>query len=228
MSGRTVLIVGATSGVGKASARQLAADPQERKQSTPRRQHGLRRRRSAGAVPNGPDEAALPRVVNVNSAGHQSSLAGHRDPELDFDDLHSRRDYDPFLAYSRSKLANMLFTYELVRRYGNELAVAALHPGVARTDLGRYFPRIRVAAAQAFAISAKRSARSVVALATGALPENGRYFDEHVPRRSSPPSYDADVAARLWSLTEELCGPFEARGDDHHTALQEHRRSAPS
>jgi NAD(P)-dependent dehydrogenase (short-subunit alcohol dehydrogenase family) len=181
-----------------------------------------------GAVPNGPDEAALPRVVNVNSAGHQSSLAGHRDPELDFDDLHSRRDYDPFLAYSRSKLANMLFTYELVRRYGNELAVAALHPGVARTDLGRNFPRIRVAAAQAFAISAKRSARSVVALATGALPENGRYFDEHVPRRSSPPSYDADVAARLWSLTEELCGPFEARGDDHHTALQEHRRSAPS
>jgi NAD(P)-dependent dehydrogenase (short-subunit alcohol dehydrogenase family) len=162
-----------------------------------------------GAVPHGPDEAALPRVVNVNSAGHQASLAGHVNPELDFDDLQSIN-YDPFLAYSRSKLANMLFTYELVRRHGDELAVAALHPGVVRTDLGRHFPRIRVAAAQAFAISPKRSAHYVVALTAQPLSRNGQYYDRGTPARSSHPSYDHAAAARLWSVTEDLCGPFDA------------------
>jgi NAD(P)-dependent dehydrogenase (short-subunit alcohol dehydrogenase family) len=163
-----------------------------------------------GAVPHGPDDAALPRVVNVNSAGHQASLAGHINPELDFDDLQSSQHYEPFLAYSRSKLANMLFTYELVRRHGDELAVAALHPGVVRTDLGRHFPRIRVAAAQALAISPKRSAHHVAALAAQPLARNGQYYDRNTPARSSPPSYDRAAAAHLWSLSEELCGPFDA------------------
>jgi NAD(P)-dependent dehydrogenase (short-subunit alcohol dehydrogenase family) len=161
-----------------------------------------------GSVPHGPADAPLPRVVNVNSAGHVASLGGHVNPTLDFDDLHAASAYNPFLAYSRSKLANMLFTYELVRRHGDELAVAALHPGVVRTGIGRHFPRLRVAAAQAFAISPKRSARHVVALATAALPHNGRYFDRDTPTRSSRASYDLAAAARLWSITEGLCGPF--------------------
>ena len=67
----------------------------------------------AGGVPAGPQGRPLARVVNVNSAGHQASLGGHHNPTLDFDDLQSERSYDPFLAYSRSKLANLLFTYEL-------------------------------------------------------------------------------------------------------------------
>jgi NAD(P)-dependent dehydrogenase (short-subunit alcohol dehydrogenase family) len=170
---------------------------------------GLLRR---GAVADGPDGVALPRVVNVNSAGHQASLAGHVNPELDFDDLQTTRGYDPFLVYSRTKLANLLFTYELVRRHGAELAVAALHPGVVRTNLGRHFPRLRVAAAQAFAISPKRAAAAVAALATQPLARNGQYYDRATPTRSSPPSYDRGAAARLWSVTEELCGRFDAEG----------------
>ena len=162
-----------------------------------------------GAVPHGPDNAALPRVINVNSAGHQTSLAGHINPQLVFDDLQSSRSYDPFLAYSRSKLANLLFSYELFRRHGGDLCVAALHPGVVRTDLGRHFPRIRVAAAQAFAISPRRSARFVAALATHPLSRNGQYYDRDTPTRSSPPSYDQASGGRLWAVTEELCGPFD-------------------
>ncbi len=172
-----------------------------------------------GAVAHGPDHASLPRVVNVNSAGHQASLAGHINPLLDFDDLQSAKGYDPFLAYSRSKLANLLFTYELVRRYGDELAIAALHPGVVRTDIGRHFPRIRVAAAQAFAISPRRSARSVLSLATQPLPHNGQYFDQSTPARSSPPSHDPATAARLWAITEELCGPFQPHNHRRHSTL---------
>jgi hypothetical protein len=96
----------------------------------------------------------------------------------------------------------------LVRRHGDHLAVAALHPGVVRTDIGRHFPRLRVAAAQAFAISPKRSARYVAALATDPLPRNGRYFDRDAEARSSRPSYDLDAARRLWTITERICGPF--------------------
>lgn len=172
-----------------------------------------------GAVPDGPDGASLPRVININSAGHQASLAGHINPILDFTDLQSANSYDPFLAYSRSKLANLLFTYELVRRHGDELAIAAMHPGVARTNLGRNFPRIRVAAAQAFAISPRRSAHSVVRLATQPLPRNGQYFDQSTPARSSPPSHDPDAAARLWAITKELCGPFQPQDANRHATL---------
>jgi NAD(P)-dependent dehydrogenase (short-subunit alcohol dehydrogenase family) len=64
----------------------------------------------SGRAPGGPGGTSLARVVNVNSAGHQTSLGGHRDPTLDFDDLQSGHGYDPFLAYSRSKLANLLFS----------------------------------------------------------------------------------------------------------------------
>jgi NAD(P)-dependent dehydrogenase (short-subunit alcohol dehydrogenase family) len=181
-----------------------------------------------GAVPHGPDDATLPRVVNVNSAGHQMSLAGHINPELDFDDLQSSRSYDPFLAYSRSKLANLLFSYELARRHGHKLAVAALHPGVVRTDLGRHFPRVRVAAAQAFAISPKRSARFVARLATHPLHRNGQYYDRDNPVPTSPPSYDQAAAARLWVVTETLCGPFEHTGASHQDVVATHlRREIP-
>jgi len=146
------------------------------------------------------------RVVNVNSAGHQTSLGGHHNPTLDFDDLQSRRGYDPFLAYSRSKLANLLFTYELARRHGTELVVNALHPGVVRTDLGRQWPRLQVAAMQVFALSSARAAGPVASLAIGPVATQGAYYDRSTPVRSSPPSYDRNAASRLWQLTEALSG----------------------
>lgn len=171
----------------------------------------------AGRMPDGPDGACLARVVNVNSAGHQTSLGGHHDPRLDFDDLQARHGYDPFLAYSRSKLANLLFTYELARRHGHELVVNALHPGVVRTDLGRSWPRLQVAATQVFAISAAKAAPAVTALAVGAVSTQGGYYDRSTPVRSSPPSYDRAAAARLWQVTEQLCGPFDPAGTPSDT-----------
>jgi NAD(P)-dependent dehydrogenase (short-subunit alcohol dehydrogenase family) len=161
-----------------------------------------------GSVPGDPDGRDRPRVVNTNSAGHQHSLGGHVNPTLDFTDLESERAYDPFLAYSRSKLANLLFTYELVRRHGDELLVSALHPGQVRTDIGRHFPRWRVAAAQITAISPERGAPAITALAVEPVTTNGGYYDRSTLTRSSPPSYDADAARRLWEITEGICGPF--------------------
>jgi NAD(P)-dependent dehydrogenase (short-subunit alcohol dehydrogenase family) len=80
------------------------------------------------------------RVVNVNSAGHAAPIRGTGPVELRLDDMQHEQGYDPFMAYSRSKLANLLFTYELARRHP-ELTVVAVHPGVVRTSLGRDFPR---------------------------------------------------------------------------------------
>jgi retinol dehydrogenase 12 len=91
-----------------------------------------------GSVSAGPEGRDRPRVVNTNSAGHQHGLGGHVNLTLDFADLESARAYDPFLAYSRSKLANLMFTYEPIRCRGDELLVSALHPGQVRTDIGGY------------------------------------------------------------------------------------------
>lgn len=162
-----------------------------------------------GEVPQGPGGVRHARVVNVNSAGHQKSLGGDVNPELDFTDLQSEHGYDPFLVYSRSKLANLLFSYELVRRHGQELVVNALHPGMVRTDLGRAWPRLRVAALHAFSLSTAKAAPAIIKLAVDPLTTQGGYYDRTTPTRSSPPSYDRRAALRLWDITEQICGPFD-------------------
>src|SRR5947199_300916 len=67
------------------------------------------------------------RVVNVNSEGHRAPLRGSGPVLIPFDDLQSSRGFNAFLVYSHTKLANLLFTYELHRRHP-ELTVVALHP----------------------------------------------------------------------------------------------------
>ena len=60
------------------------------------------------------------------------------------------------------------------------------------------------------AISPSRAAESVVALTSERLTPNGQYYDQRRPSRRSAPSYDALAASRLWTITEQICGPFEA------------------
>jgi NAD(P)-dependent dehydrogenase (short-subunit alcohol dehydrogenase family) len=147
------------------------------------------------------------RVVNVNSEGHRAPMMGGGVVRLDPSDLGSERDFDTFLTYSRTKLANLLFSYELQRRYP-ALAVAALHPGMVRTDLGREFPRLQVAAIHALSMSARRGAEPVAQLAVGPDFTRGRYYNRFTPVPSSPTSYDEALAGRLWTATEKLRGPF--------------------
>ena len=150
----------------------------------------------------GPLIPAGGRIVNVNSEGHRSPMRGgvvRLDPARLAD---GEEAFDPFLTYSRSKLANLLFTYELQRRRP-DWSVVAVHPGVVRTDLGRQFPRLQVAAISAFALPARRGAEPVVRLAVGDDPPTG-YYDRFTRVRSSTISYDEDLARRVWSATEEL------------------------
>ena len=165
-------------------------------------------------------KAASPsRIVNVSSASHQGG-------PIDFEDLQSRREYGAYRAYGRSKLANLLFTYELARRLeGTGVTVNGMHPGLVATNfLANNGPLGRVS--NFFLRMAGRSvwkgARTITYLASSAQVEGvtGKYFVDEEAVASSPDSYDADTALRLWRASEELTGlkpPPASRSPDLST-----------
>jgi NAD(P)-dependent dehydrogenase (short-subunit alcohol dehydrogenase family) len=155
------------------------------------------------------------RVVTVSSVGHRIRA------RIRFEDLHWERSYDRVAAYGQSKLANLLFTYELQRRLagaGTTIAVAA-HPGVADTELIRNSPaalRVLVAAVSPLiSQSAAMGALATLRAATDPTVSGGQYYGpaglfetrghpELV--RSSAQSHDAAIQRRLWAVSEELTG----------------------
>jgi retinol dehydrogenase 14 len=123
---------------------------------------------------------------------------------IDFDDLQGERSYSGARAYNQSKLANVLFTYELARRLqGTTLTVDALHPGVVRTSFGaedpRRIQRLFNPFMRPFMKAPARGATTSIHLASAPDLEQvtGRYFASSKPRRSSKRSYDQAAAARL-------------------------------
>jgi len=149
--------------------------------------------------------SAPSRVVTVSSLAHRAA-------RLDFDDLQFQYGYNGWDAYARTKLANVLFTYELARRLeGTGVTANALHPGLVRSGFGRNngtAMRAFMTAVQLspFAVSVRRGARTQIYLASS--PEvqqrSGRYFGACRERRSSKPSYDVETQRRLWQASEEL------------------------
>jgi len=145
------------------------------------------------------------RVVNVSSDAHS---AGH----INFEDLEGRKRYFAQRAYSQSKLANVLFTYELARRIrGDNVAVNAVHPGVVRTRFGSTASapfRVVVTIARPFMRSPEKGAETVVYLASSSEVEGvtGKYFYDKKEMRSTKESYDLNVAKRLWEISEEMTG----------------------
>ncbi len=144
------------------------------------------------------------RVVTVSSEAHTMLKT------LDFDNLQGEKRYKPLLAYAISKLANVLFTYELARQFDGAGATAnCLHPGVVRTGIwqeSRGLMRFVVTLAKPFMLSSAQSARTVVRLAVDPALANitGRYFSKAKETRSSELSYDPEIAARLWKASEAL------------------------
>jgi NAD(P)-dependent dehydrogenase (short-subunit alcohol dehydrogenase family) len=155
------------------------------------------------------------RVVTVSSMGHRIRAAIH------FDDLQWERRYSRVGAYGQSKLANLLFTYELQRRlapHGTTIAVAA-HPGGSNTELMRNLPR-PIAAAAALLVEPLMQGADLGALPTlraatdpGVL--GGQYFGPDgfqeirgYPKvvASSAQSHDVELQRRLWAVSEELTG----------------------
>ena len=150
--------------------------------------------------------SAPARVVTVSSAAHKNCT-------LDFDDLQGERRYSGLGAYSRSKLANILFTRELSRRLeGTGVTANCLHPGVVRTGIFRNLPRwMRFVLASPLVLSPEEGADTLLYLATAAevAGVSGRYFVRRKPVRSSRAARDAAAARRLWQASEALTAASE-------------------
>ncbi len=130
---------------------------------------------------------------------------------IDFDDLQGERSWSGSRAYNQSKLANVLFTYELARRLqGSEVTANALHPGVVRTSFGAEDPgvvqRLVVPFIRPFMKTPAQGAATSIHLASAPDLDRvtGQYFADSKPKRSSKASYDAAVAARLWQVSADL------------------------
>jgi NAD(P)-dependent dehydrogenase (short-subunit alcohol dehydrogenase family) len=150
--------------------------------------------------------SAPARVVTVASNAHK---LGH----IDFDDLQGERSYSGAQAYNQSKLANVLFSYELARRLaGSGVTANALHPGVVRTGFGAEdsagTQRMFVPLLRPFMKSPRRGAATSIHVtsAPDLAKVTGRYFADRKITKSSARSYDQAVAARLWQVSSEPVG----------------------
>lgn len=143
------------------------------------------------------------RIVNVASRAHEGVT-------LDFADLQGERRYKGLGAYRRSKLANLLFTYELARRLGHTpVSVNALHPGFVATDIGARSDPLATLAwriVSRFAIEVEEGAKTSVFLASAPEVEgvSGQYFNKCAPARSSPQSHDQQAQERLWRTSAAM------------------------
>jgi retinol dehydrogenase 14 len=150
--------------------------------------------------------SAPSRIVNVAS-GEQ------RNGTIDFDDLQGEKRYNGPKAYSQSKLATVLFTYELARRLeGTGVSANCLHPGgrmPVRTNFGSGVSGViglMVRALRPLMISPEKGAETSIYLASSPEVEgvSGRYFVKKAEARTSDESYDAGLARRLWEVSAEL------------------------
>ncbi len=145
------------------------------------------------------------RIISVSSGAHAHAA-------LDFGDLQAVRGYQPKQVYSRTKLANILFTYQLSRRLrGTGVTANCLNPGVVATRmLADYMgvPLAGAALARTFGAKPEEGAETSIYLASApeVEPVTGKYFERKQPTASSRASYDEAAARRLWEVSERLTG----------------------
>jgi NAD(P)-dependent dehydrogenase (short-subunit alcohol dehydrogenase family) len=170
----------------------------------------------------------MPALLRTPAARVVTQSSGaHRMGQINFDDLRAERSYGKWSAYGQSKLANLLFTYELGRRLeksGASTMSAACHPGYAATELqfagarmegSTLMERLFALGNQLLAQDAATGALPMLYAATAPAVRSGDYIGPDGlgelwghPRKvdSSARSHDAAVAAKLWKVSEELTG----------------------
>jgi len=156
--------------------------------------------------------SAPARIVNVDSDAHEGGY-------INMDDLQSATSYKPMRSYGQSKLALLLYSYELARRLqGTGVTVNALHPGFVGTNIAQGYPPRPVHTVTNFimsliGISPEEGAKTSLYLAT--LPEvegvTGKYFVKSAPKQSHALSYDESLQQRIWDESAKLVHwPVEA------------------
>jgi NAD(P)-dependent dehydrogenase (short-subunit alcohol dehydrogenase family) len=150
--------------------------------------------------------SAPSRVINVSSDAHQGG-------RLNMQNLQGQGLFVGFQAYARSKLANLLFTYELARRLnGCKVTVNALHPGFVHSGFtlnnGIPFRWFSGTFSRLFGRSPEKGAETIIYLATSPKVEGvtGKYYFDCQPIPSSRLSYDEELARQLWQVSLEMTG----------------------
>jgi NAD(P)-dependent dehydrogenase (short-subunit alcohol dehydrogenase family) len=150
-------------------------------------------------------ESAPARIINIASDLHQRA-------KVKFDDLGGERSYGGMSSYGQSKLANVLFTYELARRLaGTGVTVNCVHPGAVATNLASNNGGLVSAAWKlvgTFMKSPESGASTQIYLASSPEVEGvtGKYFIDSKEARSSAESHDANIARRLWDVSAQMTG----------------------
>ena len=150
--------------------------------------------------------SAPARVVTVSSGAQSMG-------RIDFDDLMGEGKYSGQQAYNQSKLANVMFTYELATRLdGTGVTATVLHPGVTNTGFGAEDTargwRPLIAVMRPFMKKPEQGAETSVYLASSPDVDGhtGKYFSDRTPRESHKASYDTATTARLWRVSADLVG----------------------
>src|SRR5438067_1568910 len=164
--------------------------------------------------------SAPARIVTVASGAHTLG-------RLNFDDLQGELKYSGQRAYNASKLANVMFTYELARRLqGSGVTATVLHPGVVRTAFGAEdqaaFFTILSPLIRPFLKTAAQGAATSIYLASSPQVEGvtGVYYSNSKPKKSSTSSHHAGVARRLWQVSTDLVGLTTADWVQHTRHLK--------
>ena len=150
-------------------------------------------------------KSAPARIINVSSWEHFRA-------EFDADNLQSEKGYFCWNAYAKSKLGNILFTYELARRLEDSgVTVNTLHPGWVATNIGKnngVLAKLLLPLIQRKAVPAAEGAKTCIHLAVSDHVSgiSGKYFAKEKEGKSSQHSYNLDHAKKLWQMSEELCG----------------------
>jgi retinol dehydrogenase-14 len=144
------------------------------------------------------------RVVNVSSGAQAMG-------RLNFDDLQQEQRFSGQQAYNNSKLANVMFTFELARKLqGTGVTATCLHPGVVATNFGKDNPttflKILIAVAGPFMLTPEQGADTAVWLASSPEADGmtGKYFVKRKERRVNKQAMDPAACARLWEISEQL------------------------
>ncbi len=148
-------------------------------------------------------KSAPSRVINVSSEAERWG-------KIDLDDLQSERRYRGFPVYGKSKLANIMFTYELAERLrGTGVTANCIHPGSVNTNMGKNERGVGILLFRAFKPfmrSPKKGADTLVYLA--ASPDvqgrTGEYFIDREVATPSKQAYDRTLREQLWEASEEL------------------------
>jgi NAD(P)-dependent dehydrogenase (short-subunit alcohol dehydrogenase family) len=154
--------------------------------------------------------SAPARIVNVSSNAQAMG-------RVDFEDLQGAKDYSGSRAYNQSKLAVVMFTYELSRRlHGTAVTANALHPGVVRTAFSSEDPSTLAKLARPLMQFMKTPAQgAATSIYLASSPDvqgvTGRYFANSKPKASDKASYDTVAANRLWQVSLDLVGRTAAQ-----------------